>query len=101
MTDVTPMRSANRPSSERALQRLHASRSELVERITQVLPADGRAEPLPGLCLLARGLTNGAIAEQLSLSIKTVRNRVSDIFSKLHVQGRAEAIIKARDAGLQ
>jgi DNA-binding NarL/FixJ family response regulator len=52
------------------------------------------------LALLAQGLTNGAIAERLSLSVKTVRNRVSDIFSKLHVNDRAEAIIKAREAGL-
>jgi len=52
------------------------------------------------LDLLAQGLTNTAIAERLSLSVKTVRNRVSDIFSKLHVSDRAEAIIKARKAGL-
>jgi len=52
------------------------------------------------LVLLAQGLTNTAIAERLSLSVKTVRNRVSDIFSKLHVSDRAEAIIKARQAGL-
>lgn len=52
------------------------------------------------LQLLAQGLTNTAIAERLSLSTKTVRNRVSDIFSKLHVHDRAEAILKARDAGL-
>ena len=52
------------------------------------------------LQLLAQGLTNSAIAERLSLSIKTVRNRVSDIFGKLHVHDRAEAILKARDAGL-
>lgn len=50
--------------------------------------------------LLAQGLTNTAIAERLSLSVKTVRNRVSDIFSKLHVSDRASAILKARDAGL-
>ena len=52
------------------------------------------------LVLLAQGLTNTAIAEALSLSVKTVRNRISDIFSKLHVSDRAEAIIKARNAGL-
>lgn len=52
------------------------------------------------LTLLAQGLTNAAIAERLDLSVKTVRNRVSDIFSKLHVSDRAEAIIKARDAGV-
>ncbi len=52
------------------------------------------------LTLLAQGLTNTAIAERLGLSVKTVRNRVSDIFSKLQVRDRAEAIIKARDAGV-
>jgi DNA-binding NarL/FixJ family response regulator len=55
---------------------------------------------LETLELLAQGLTNPAIAERLSLSVKTVRNRVSDIFSKLHVSDRAGAILKARDAGL-
>jgi len=53
------------------------------------------------LILLAQGLTNTAIAEQLSLSVKTVRNRVSDIFAKLQVHDRSEAILKARDAGLE
>lgn len=52
------------------------------------------------LALLAQGLTNSAIAERLTLSPKTVRNRVSDIFGKLNVSDRAEAIIKARDAGI-
>ena len=42
-----------------------------------------------------------AIAERLSLSPKTVRNQVSIIFSKLDVTSRAEAIIKAREAGLE
>lgn len=50
--------------------------------------------------LIARGYTNAAIAEQLSLSSKTVRNYTSDIFSRLQVASRAEAIIRARDAGL-
>jgi DNA-binding NarL/FixJ family response regulator len=52
------------------------------------------------LTLIAQGLTNTAIAEQLSLSPKTVRNQVSTIFSKLQVADRAEAIIKAREAGV-
>lgn len=52
------------------------------------------------LKLIAQGLTNAAIADRLSLSPKTVRNQVSTIFSKLQVVDRAEAIIKARDAGL-
>jgi DNA-binding NarL/FixJ family response regulator len=52
------------------------------------------------LTLIAQGYTNTAIAEQLVLSSKTVRNHVSNIFGKLQVAGRSEAIIRARDAGL-
>ncbi|MEJ2304033.1 MAG: response regulator transcription factor [Anaerolineales bacterium] len=52
------------------------------------------------LNLLAKGLTNSAIAEELVLSSKTIRNHVSNIFSKLQVATRSEAIIKARQAGL-
>lgn len=52
------------------------------------------------LRLMARGLTNNAIAIQLDFSPKTVRNYVSSIFGKLHVADRAQAILRARDAGL-
>lgn len=52
------------------------------------------------LDLVARGLTNAAIARQLVVSDKTVRNHVSNVFAKLHVAGRAEAIARARDVGL-
>jgi len=52
------------------------------------------------LGLLARGKSNPAIARDLSLSPKTVANHVSNIFGKLQVADRAEAIIRARDAGL-
>jgi DNA-binding NarL/FixJ family response regulator len=53
------------------------------------------------LQLLARGSTNHDIAKQLALSVKTVNNYVSNIFSKLQVTDRAQAIIRARDAGLE
>jgi DNA-binding NarL/FixJ family response regulator len=52
------------------------------------------------LNLLAQGLTNGAIAEKLTLSPKTIRNQVSIIYGKLQVGTRSEAIVKAREAGL-
>lgn len=52
------------------------------------------------LGLMARHLTNPEIADRLSLSQKTVRNQVSNIFSKLQVADRAQAIIRAREAGL-
>jgi DNA-binding NarL/FixJ family response regulator len=53
------------------------------------------------LRLMAQGVSNDAIAEQLSFSPKTVRNYVSNIFSKLQVADRAQAIVKAREAGLK
>lgn len=52
------------------------------------------------LDLIAGGLTNAAIAIRLGLSAKTVGNLTSAIFAKLQVAGRAEAIIRAREAGL-
>jgi len=52
------------------------------------------------LALLAEGRSNPDIARALFLSPKTVRNHVSNIFTKLQVADRAQAIIRARDAGL-
>jgi DNA-binding NarL/FixJ family response regulator len=52
------------------------------------------------LDLLAAGRTNAQIAAALFLSPKTVRNNVSNVFAKLQVAGRSEAIVRARDAGL-
>jgi DNA-binding NarL/FixJ family response regulator len=52
------------------------------------------------LTLMAQGLTNAAIARRLSLSPKTIRNNVSTILGKLQAADRAEAILRARDAGL-
>jgi DNA-binding NarL/FixJ family response regulator len=52
------------------------------------------------LDLVARGLTNPAIASRLVLSEKTVRNHVSNIFMKLQVRDRASAVVRAREAGL-
>jgi DNA-binding NarL/FixJ family response regulator len=52
------------------------------------------------LDLIARGRANGQIADQLGLSTKTVRNNVSNIFTKIQVVDRAQAIVKAREAGI-
>ena len=52
------------------------------------------------LTLIAEGRTNTEIAGRLVLSPKTVRNHISNIFNKLQVVDRAQAIIRARDAGL-
>ena len=52
------------------------------------------------LRLLTEHLTNPEIADRLGLTTKTIRNHVSNIFSKLQVASRAEAISTARQAGL-
>ena len=52
------------------------------------------------LHLIAQGHSNSEIAERLLLRTKTVQNHVSNIFSKLQVADRAQAIVRARNAGL-
>lgn len=70
--------------------------------------AKGPSSPFPDLTerelevleLIAAGHSNPVIAQRLFLSPKTVRNHVSNILTKLQVASRAEAIVRARRAGL-
>jgi len=52
------------------------------------------------LDLVAHGFDNATIARRLALSPKTVRNHLSNILTKLQVADRAQAIVRAREAGL-
>ncbi len=52
------------------------------------------------LSFIAQGRSNQEIAEQLDFTLKTVRNHVSNIFGKLQVVDRAQAVIRARKAGM-
>lgn len=52
------------------------------------------------LAEIARGASNASIGLHLGISVKTVRNHVSTILSKLMVVDRAQAIVRAREAGL-
>jgi DNA-binding NarL/FixJ family response regulator len=52
------------------------------------------------LRLIAQGLRNHAIADRLVISEKTVQNHVSNIFAKLQVNDRSEAIVRALQGGL-
>jgi DNA-binding NarL/FixJ family response regulator len=74
------------------------------ERFETSLPEDAFPELTPRelevLELIAAGDKNSQIAEELVISDKTVRNHITNIFSKLQVADRAQAIIKAREAGL-
>jgi DNA-binding NarL/FixJ family response regulator len=51
------------------------------------------------LALMADGLSNGRIAEQLHIGEKTVRNHASNLFDKLGVRSRAQAIVFAHEHG--
>ncbi len=81
----------------------------IAHRLTQFFAAPtSKIETFPNLTdrereilsLIAGGYTNTAIADRLYLSPKTVRNYVSNIFTKLQVADRAQAMIRAREAGL-
>ena len=61
--------------------------------------ADLTARERELLELLARGLDNHQIAAHLELSEKTVRNHVSNVFAKIGAESRAQAIVRAREAG--
>ncbi len=71
-------------------------------------PPAPTAEPFPQLTarereildLLASGRRTAAIAERLFLSPKTVSNHLTNVFVKLEVADRTEAIIRAREGGL-
>ena len=52
------------------------------------------------LALMTQGQSNQEIADRLGVTLKTVRNHVSNIFSKLQVADRAQAVLRAREAGL-
>ncbi|MEU7000055.1 response regulator transcription factor [Nonomuraea sp. NPDC046570] len=76
-----------RPSRPRAVV-VPAALSGLTERERQVLE------------LIARGLSNRQIADEIGLSLSTVKNRVSDTFAKLGVRDRVQAVIIAYEVGL-
>jgi DNA-binding NarL/FixJ family response regulator len=108
------LKGADRAEIARALQTVGSGEvvfgAALAGRVLAWFARGGRsaAGPFPELTerehevldLVARGLTNAAIAQRLVVSDKTVRNHVSNVFAKLHVADRAEAVARARDAGL-
>ena len=79
----------------------------VISHFTHGPPGGGGSAAFPTLTgrerqildLVANGKGNATIAHELTLSLKTVRNHVSNIFGKLQVADRATAIVKAREAG--
>jgi DNA-binding NarL/FixJ family response regulator len=76
--------------------------------LTYLSSPPATAQPFPELtprerevlALIASGLSNPAIARRLNLAPNTVSNHISNIFAKLQTASRAEAIVRARSAGL-
>lgn len=84
-----------------------AAAQRLLKYISEVAPSAPRTafpelteREREVLALIAEGLTNQDIADRMSLSLKTARNHVSNILTKLQVADRNEAIARARAAGL-
>jgi DNA-binding NarL/FixJ family response regulator len=85
--------------------------AEIARRLTDFFSAPrpaSPAEPFPELTarerevldLIAQGHNNARIARLLFVSPKTVRNHISNIFTKLQIADRTQAILRAREAGL-
>ena len=83
----------------------------IAERLAELVKSsdpEGVESPFPELTprelevltLISQGMTNAEIAGRLSLSLKTVRNHVSNILNKLQVSDRLQAALRAREAGL-
>jgi DNA-binding NarL/FixJ family response regulator len=80
----------------------------LARRALRLLSAEPAEPPFTHLTprerevlqLIAQGLANPTIATRLGLSPNTISNHISSIFAKLQVETRAEAIVRARSAGL-
>jgi DNA-binding NarL/FixJ family response regulator len=81
----------------------------IARRMLELLARPTRREdPFPDLTtrereilvIVADGATNATVARQLGISDKTVRNHLSNVFTKLQVTDRGQAIIRARQAGL-
>lgn len=83
----------------------------VVRRITQHVATGGRSSDAAAfpeltlrerevLALMAKGHGNTYIADYFVLSLKTVRNHVSNVMAKIGASSRADAVAKARDAGM-
>ena len=104
------LKSAHSSDIRRAVHEVAIGRRSLGPEIRQLLTeedntAHQRIEPfttreLDVLRLVARGYRNGEIADNLSISIKTVETHLTSLYSKLGVQSRAEVIAFAQRQGL-
>ncbi len=81
---------------------------QVLERLAQMHVGDGAPAPVVDLSrrerevleLVARGAGNEQIARELGIVAQTVRNYISNIYDKLGVHSRAEAVVWARERGM-
>ncbi len=88
------------PGIARRLVQYFASHAAVPKQASRVAFPELTDREREILDLIAAGRNNQEIAGQLFLSLKTVRNYVSSIFTKLQVADRSQAVIRAREAGL-
>jgi DNA-binding NarL/FixJ family response regulator len=88
------------PGIARRLVQYFASHAAVPKQASRVVFPELTDREREILDLIAAGRNNQEIAGQLFLSLKTVRNYVSSIFTKLQVGDRSQAVIRAREAGL-
>jgi DNA-binding NarL/FixJ family response regulator len=106
------LKGAERDDLLRALRAVAAGDAifgpRIAERIAAQFSSDRDGNPFTELTdrehevldLIAAGRSNTEIARTLVVAPKTVRNHISNIFAKLRVTDRAQAIVRAREAGL-
>ena len=105
------LKTADADEVVRAVHEVHEGKSTLDPRIARKLmtqlASQAAAKPIESLTaremdvlrLAARGYTNKAIAAQLSISDRTVQGHLANVFSKLHVATRTEAVMRAVSLG--
>jgi DNA-binding NarL/FixJ family response regulator len=109
------LKDAPRDRIVEAVQRVAHGEAQLAPQVTQRLvdrikttPTSVQAAPLPALTpreldvlrAVARGRTNAEIADQLYLSVTTVKSYASSLFTKLGVGDRVQATVLAYESGL-
>lgn len=103
---VGAMQSGETPSLEAAsLQTAHTSTALARSWMVDTEPSEPLVEPLSPrelevLELIALGLSNGEIGAQLVISLSTVKGHTANIYSKLGVNNRTQAVAQARELGL-
>jgi DNA-binding NarL/FixJ family response regulator len=88
------------PIAAKLLERLRANEHETAEPAPKPVGADLSERELQVLRLLAAGKDNSDIAQELFISPKTVKNHISSILAKLHIENRIQAAVYAVRSGI-